>query len=51
MLDGPINGPAFVAWIQQMLVPELQEGDTVIMDNLPAHKVPGVREAIEQAGA
>ena len=51
VLDGPINGLAFVAWILQMLVPELQEGDTVIMDNLPAHKVAGVREAIEQAGA
>ena len=51
VLDGPINGQAFVAWIQQMLVPELKEGDTVIMDNLPSHKVPGVREAIEQARA
>ncbi len=51
VFDGPINGQAFVAWIQQMLVPELKEGDTVIMDNLPSHKVPGVREAIEQARA
>ena len=46
VLDGPINGQAFVAWIQQMLVPELKEGDAVIIDNLPKHKVPDVREAI-----
>ena len=46
MLDGPIKGQSFVVWIQQMLVPELKEGDAVIIDNLPKHKVPDVREAI-----
>lgn len=51
VLDGPINGQAFVAWIEQMLVAELKEGDIVIMDNLPSHKVAGVRQAIERAGA
>ena len=34
MLDGPINGEAFVAWVEQMLAPELRPGDIVIMDNL-----------------
>ena len=46
VLDGPIKGQSFVVWIQQMLVPELKEGDAVIIDNLPKHKVPDVREAI-----
>lgn len=50
-LDGPINGAAFVAWIEQMLVPELRPGDIVVMDNLASHKVAGVQEAIESAGA
>ena len=50
-LDGPIDGDAFRAYIEQLLVPTLTIGDTVIMDNLPAHKVAGVREAIEAAGA
>ena len=51
VLDGPMNGEAFRAYIEQVLVPELAEGDVVIMDNLPAHKVTGVRQAIESAGA
>ena len=51
LLDGPMDGECFLAWVEQMLVPTLQEGDVVIMDNLPAHKVKGVREAIEAAGA
>ena len=45
------DGPTFKAWSEQMLAPKLQPGDTVVMDNLPAHKVQGVREAIEAAGA
>jgi transposase len=45
------DGDAFLAYIEQVLVPSLTIGDTVIMDNLPAHKVTGVREAIEAAGA
>ena len=51
VLDGPINGNAFVAWIEQFLAPELRAGDTVVMDNLSSHKVAGVQAAIEAAGA
>jgi transposase len=51
LLDGAMNGPAFLAYAEQVLAPELAPGDIVIMDNLPAHKVSGVRHAIERAGA
>lgn len=51
LLDGPMDGEAFLVYVRRVLVPELQRGDVVIMDNLPAHKVAGVREAIEAAGA
>ena len=51
VLDGPMDGNAFIAYVEQVLVPELGNGDIVIMDNLPAHKVSGVRQAIENAGA
>jgi transposase len=51
VLDGPMNGAAFLAYVRQVLVPELKPGDIVVMDNLPAHKVGGVRDAIEAAGA
>jgi transposase len=51
LLDGPMDGDAFRAYVAQVLVPELARGDIVIMDNLPAHRVDGVREAIEAAGA
>jgi transposase len=51
VLDGPMNGVTFRAYVEQMLVPTLRPGDVVIMDNLPAHRVSGVREAIEAAGA
>ncbi len=51
VLDGPLNGVAFLAYVEQVLVPTLNPGDLVIMDNLPAHKVAGVKEAIEAAGA
>ena len=51
LLDGPMHGLAFCAYIEQVLVPELSPGDIVVMDNLPAHKVVGVRQAIEAAGA
>jgi len=51
LLDGPINGPAFLAYAEQVLAPELRPGDIVIMDNLPAHKISGVRDAIEKVGA
>ena len=46
-----MNGAAFLAYVEQVLVPTLVPGDLVIMDNLPAHKVSGVKEAIEAAGA
>jgi len=51
LLDGPMNGPAFRAYVEQVLVPELTPGDIVVLDNLSAHKVAGVRQAIEAAGA
>jgi hypothetical protein len=51
VLDGPMRGEVFRAWAEQFLAPSLTPGDVVIMDNLPAHKVTGVREAIEKAGA
>lgn len=51
VLDGPMNGEAFKAYVDQVLVPELASGDIVVMDNLPAHKITGIREAIEAAGA
>jgi transposase len=51
ILDGPMHGTAFLAYVRQVLVPELTPGDIVVMDNLPAHKVSGVRDAIEAAGA
>jgi len=46
-----MNGPLFLAYVKQCLVPTLKRGDIVVMDNLPVHKVAGVREAIEAAGA
>jgi transposase len=51
VLDGPMTGDAFLLWVRQFLVPTLSPGDTVIIDNLSSHKVAGVREAIEAAGA
>lgn len=51
LLDGPMHGRAFRAYVEQVLVPELTPGDIVVMDNLPAHKVTGIRQAIEGAGA
>jgi transposase len=51
VLDGAMNGVAFLAYVQQVLVPTLRPGELVVMDNLPAHKPAAVRTAIEQAGA
>ena len=51
VLDGPMTGPAFLAYVERVLAPTLARGDIVIMDNLPAHKVAGVRAAIKAAGA
>jgi transposase len=51
VLDGPMNGEAFLAYTTQVLVPTLTVGDVVNLDNLSSHKVAGVREAIEAVGA
>jgi transposase len=51
VLDGPMNGDAFRAYIEQVLVPTLEPDDVVVMDNLPAHKSPAIRAAIEAEGA
>ena len=51
VLDGPMHGDAFLAYVEQVLAPTLAPGDIVIMDNLPAHKPVAVRHAIETAGA
>ena len=51
VLDGPINGEWFEAYVRQILVPELRRGDIVIIDNLSSHKRASVRERIEAAGA
>jgi transposase len=51
VIDGAINGETFRAWVEQFLAPTLEPGDLVVMDNLAAHKVAGVREAIEVTGA
>src|SRR5664279_4360679 len=51
VFDGPINGETFLAYVEQALAPTLSPGDIVIMDNLGSHKVAGVQEAIEAAGA
>ena len=51
VLDGPVNGVWFQAYVDQILVPTLSPGDVVIMDNLGSHKGPAVRASIEAAGA
>ena len=51
VMDGPMNGAAFRAYIEQVLVPTLSPGDIVVMDNLPAHKNVAIRNAIEAVGA
>jgi transposase len=51
VIDGPINGVSFAAWVEQFLVPSLQPGDVVVMDNLGSHKGPAIRRTIRAAGA
>jgi transposase len=51
VVDGAINGATFLADVEQCLAPTLAPGDIVVMDNLAAHKVAGVAEAIEAVGA
>lgn len=51
VLDGAVDGRAFLAYVRQVLAPALRPGDVLVMDNLSSHKVAGVREAVEAAGA
>lgn len=51
LLDGPMNGPSFLAYVEQILAATLRRGDIVVMDNVSVHKIAGVREAIEARGA
>jgi transposase len=51
LFEGAMNGEMFLAWVRQGLVPTLHPGDVVILDNLSTHKIRGVREALEAAGA
>jgi transposase len=51
VFDGPLDNPTFLAYIEQVLVPTLQPGDVVVLDNLAIHKQPAVHAAIERVGA
>jgi transposase len=51
VLDGAINGQSFLAYVRRFLAPTLRPGDVLVLDNLGSHKVAGVREAVEAAGA
>src|SRR5437016_14372855 len=51
MIDGAVDGDVFRVWTEQVLCPTLEVGDIVVMDNLQAHKVRGICEAIEGRGA
>ena len=51
LLEGAMDGLSFIAYIEQVLVPDLRPGDIVICDNLASHKVAGVAQAIAKAGA
>ena len=51
VVDAPMNGEIFLTYLEQCLAPTLSPGEIVMMDNLPAHKVAGVRKTIEAAGA
>jgi len=51
LIEGPMNGELFLAYVEQCLIPTLKPNDIVIIDNVATHKVAGVAEAIEAAGA
>ena len=51
VIDGPINGESFRAYVEQVLVPTLAPGDIVVMDNLGSHKSAAIRTAIRAVGA
>jgi transposase len=50
VIDGAMSGSSFLTYVERCLVPTLHRGDIVIIDNLPAHKVAGVTDAIEAVG-
>jgi transposase len=51
VLDGPMDGPHFLAYVEQILAPTLKKGETIFMDNVSTHHVDGVKQAIEARGA
>jgi transposase len=51
VIDGPINGQSFLAYVEQFLIPTLKPGDIVVLDNLGSHKGEAVRKAVRAAGA
>jgi transposase len=51
VLDGPVNGECFLAYVKEVLAPTLFEGDIVLIDNLASHKSPKIRKAIAAKGA
>lgn len=51
VFNGPMDGASFLTYVEHFLAPALHEGDIVVMDNLASHKVAGVKDAIERAGA
>ena len=51
LFEGPMDGEMFLAWVREGLAPTLRPGEVVILDNLATHKINGIREAIEAAGA
>ncbi|HJX21763.1 MAG TPA: IS630 family transposase [Steroidobacteraceae bacterium] len=51
VVDGAMDGPSFLAYVEQVLAPTLRKGDIVLMDNLRTHKIDGVRQAVVAAGA
>lgn len=51
VFDGPVNGESFLAYVEQVLVPELSSQNTVFLDNLSSHKSEAVRQAIRNTGA
>ena len=50
LLDGPLDGDAFEAWLEQMLIPELRRDDVVVMDNLPTHRISAVSRLLGKSG-
>lgn len=51
IIDGAMDGKMFRAYVEQVLIPELKPGDIVVLDNLPAHKVSGIGQILQKAGA